>query len=178
VRIILFLGNHTEINQRLSMSQKLILKYGIHTYHVGLGALRHVHDLDGDDLAVEREAARPVHDGGAPVSDRLEQLVVRRPDGELPLPPLVGRGRPRLTLPLLREPHRLHLSFLNSSYPSDDETAQKLITAKPDRSNSTDGGNNSGSADRSGGDLASEALGARAGRGGGRDRGSRVLAFS
>jgi hypothetical protein len=105
VRIILFLGNHTEINQRLSMSQKLILKYGIHTYHVGLGALRHVHDLDGDDLAVEREAARPVHDGGAPVSDRLEQLVVRRPDGELPLPPL-GRGRPRLILPLLREPHR------------------------------------------------------------------------
>ena len=70
------------------------------TYHVGLGALRHVHDLDGDDLAAERAAPRAAHDGGGAVPDGLEQLVVRRADGELPLPP-----PPRQRAALLPLPH-------------------------------------------------------------------------
>ena len=70
------------------------------TYHVGLSALRHVHDLDGYDLAAERPAPRPAHDGGGAVPDGLEQLVVRRADGELPLPP-----PPRQRAALLPLPH-------------------------------------------------------------------------
>ena len=70
------------------------------TYHVGLSALRHVHDLDGDDLAADRPAPRPAHDGGGAVPDGLEQLVVRRADGELPLPP-----PPRQWAALLPLPH-------------------------------------------------------------------------
>lgn len=62
--------------------------------------MRHVHDLDGDDLAAERAAPRPAHDGGGAVPDGLEQVVVRRPDGELPLPPLGRRRHRQLPAPL------------------------------------------------------------------------------
>ena len=67
----------------------------VRTYHIVFRALRHVHNLDGDDLAAEGEAPGPANDGGGAIPDRLEQLVVLGPTGELvPLP------RPRLwTLP-------------------------------------------------------------------------------
>lgn len=74
--------------------------------HVGLGAQRHVHDLDGDDLAAEGQAAGAADDGGGAVADGLEQLVVGRADGELALPgPRRRRPSSPLLAPLLLGPH-------------------------------------------------------------------------
>jgi len=73
----------------------------LRTYHVGLGAVRHIHDLDSDDLAAQRQAAGAAHDSGGAFADGLEQLVVHGTDRELPLP--APRCQKRALLPL--RPH-------------------------------------------------------------------------